>query len=257
MQELSAEEERLVRWLREARRVLAFCGAGVSAESGVPTFRDAGGLWEGHRVEEVATPEAFAADPRRVWRFYALRLARLATVSPNPAHEVLAAMERHFEETLVVTQNVDDLHERAGSRSLVKLHGSIRETRCTRCGTVSVPEEPVSEAVVARGDLPRCGCGGLLRPNVVWFGEYLDPAHLQRIERFFQRTAGSETLVLVIGTSGLVSGGYGIPGIAYRSGARSAEINPAASALSDEVDLALRAPAGELLGRIWPRVTGG
>lgn len=117
-------ERQLVAWLAEARRVLVFCGAGVSAESGVPTFRGAGGLWEGHRVEEVATPEAFEYNPQTVWRFYAQRQAGLMTVAPNPAHRVLAAMEERYPEFLLVTQNVDNLHERAGSCRMIKIHGA-------------------------------------------------------------------------------------------------------------------------------------
>ena len=252
-------EERFVQWLREARRVLAFCGAGVSAESGVPTFRGAGGLWEGHRVEDVATPEAFERDPQAVWRFYALRQEALQGVRPNPAHEVLAALERRCDDFLLVTQNVDNLHERAGSRKLIKLHGSVMEVRCTRCDAVAELPEPVSSAAVEQGVLPTCGCGGLLRPNVVWFGEYLDPEHFRRIEAFFRRCplppgTAEPALLLIIGTSGAVSGGYGITRLARSYGARVVEINPEASALSLDVDLALRHPAGELLGRVWARM---
>lgn len=253
-------EQSLCERLRAARRVLAFCGAGVSAESGVPTFRGAGGLWEGHRVEDVATPEGFARDPALVWRFYSARLEALARVRPNPAHEVLAAMERRYDDFLLVTQNVDDLHERAGSRRLVKLHGSIRETRCAACGEVRFREAPILLADIDAGRLPHCGqCGGLLRPNVVWFGELLDPAHFEALEGFFRRCpppigAGGETLLMVIGTSGVVSGGYGVTWLAKRYGARVVEINPEATAFSRDADLAIREPAGALLGRVWPRV---
>lgn len=254
---MSKTELQLIQWLRDATRVLAFCGAGVSAESGVPTFRGAGGLWEGHRVEDVATPEAFEQDPLLVWRFYAARQRSLPTVEPNPAHRVLAEMERHYPEFLLVTQNVDNLHERAGSEQLIKLHGSLLETRCTDCERVT-PCDPVPEADLEAGHLPHCRCGGLLRPNIVWFGEYLNPAHLQEIQAFFQDAEGpGSTVVLIIGTSGAVSGGYGITNAARWREARLVEINPAASALSGEVDLALREPAGELLGRVWPRVVEG
>jgi NAD-dependent deacetylase len=252
-------EDTLVEWLRAARRVIAFCGAGVSAESGVPTFRGAGGLWEGHRVEEVATPAAFHRDPRLVWRFYAARQEGLAAVHPNPAHRALAAMEARYDDFLLVTQNVDNLHERAGSRKMVKLHGSVMEVRCVRCLRTEALAEPVRAAAVEEGELPRCACGGLLRPNVVWFGEYLDPGHFERIEAFFRQcpqpvgTAGP-ALLLIIGTSGLVGGGYGLPRLARAHGARTVEINPEPSALSADVDLALREPAGELLGRVWPLI---
>lgn len=247
-------EQLLVEWLREARRVLVFCGAGVSAESGVPTFRGAGGLWEGHAVEEVATPAGFERNPQLVWRFYSQRMEGLETVQPNPAHQVLQAMEGRYQPFLLVTQNVDNLHERAGSRNLIKLHGSLMETRCSHCDEVRPLEAPVSSAAVERGELPHCSdCGGLLRPNVVWFGEYLNPEHLDRIYRFFRDGAGAATLVLVIGTSGMVSGGYGLTDLARRAGARTVEINPE-PAFEGEVDLALSEPAGELLARVWPQV---
>jgi NAD-dependent deacetylase len=248
---MAPEEATLLDWLREARRVLAFCGAGISAESGLQTFRGAGGLWEGHRVEDVATAEAFEWDPQRVWRFYAQRQAALRTVEPNPAHRFLAELETRAGDFLLVTQNVDDLHERAGSRNLVKLHGSLMEVRCTECERVTPIGEPVSLAEVEADRLPRCRCGGLLRPNVVWFGEYLNPRDLEEIDAFFRRTpsSGAGLLLLVIGTSGLVSGGYGLLSRARCHGARIVEINPEPSALSSEADLVLRAPAGELLGR--------
>ena len=237
--------------------MLAFCGAGVSAESGVPTFRGAGGLWEGHRVEDVATPEAFEQDPLLVWRFYAARQRSLRSVEPNPAHRVLAEMERHYREFLLVTQNVDNLHERAGSEQLLKLHGSLLETRCTECERVT-PCDPVPESDLDAGRLPHCRCGGLLRPNVVWFGEFLNPAHLRETQAFFRDPARSgPTVVLIIGTSGAVGGGYGITSAARWCGARLVEINPAVSAFSREMDLVLREPAGELLGRVWPRVVDG
>jgi NAD-dependent deacetylase len=255
-------EETLVEWLREASRVFAFCGAGVSAESGVPTFRGAGGLWEGHRIEEVATLEAFRRDPQFVWHFYAERLEGLEKVAPNPAHSALAAMERRYGDFLLVTQNVDDLHERAGSRKLVKLHGSIKETRCTACGRVSALTAPVPVARVDAGELPACECGGLLRPNVVWFGELLNPLHFDRIEEFFRQcplpgASSGPPLLLVIGTSGAVSGGYGITSLARGLGAKAVEINPEATGLSLDVDLTLRAPAGALFTRVWPRVLKG
>jgi len=251
---MSPESESVfVEWLRQAGRVLAFCGAGVSAESGVPTFRGAGGLWEGHRIEEVATPEAFARNPQLVWRFYAARQEALRQVEPNPAHRALAEMERYYSGFLLVTQNVDNLHERAGSREMVKIHGSLMEVRCVRCAAPRALEEPVPLSEVDAGRLPRCACGALLRPNVVWFGEHLDMAHFARIEAFLW---GGIDLVLVIGTSGLVGGGYGITGTARSRGAKIVEINPEESALSGAADLALRQPTGELLGRTWPQVTG-
>src|SRR5436305_4493419 len=143
---------------------MAFCGAGVSAESGLPTFRGAGGLWEGSPVQEVATPEGFRRDPARVWRFYAWRQAGVASAAPNAAHRALAAMEQHFDAFLLVSQNVDDLHERAGSHRLVKLHGSLMETRCPRCRRVTSVHSPIRSDDIAAGRLPRCDCDAILRP---------------------------------------------------------------------------------------------
>lgn len=259
MPDLDPAEQTLGEWLSRARRVMAFCGAGVSAESGVPTFRGAGGLWEGHAVEDVATPEAFARNPQLVWRFYAMRQQGLLHVEPNPAHQALARMEERYDDFLLVTQNVDNLHERAGSRKLIKLHGNLMETRCSRCKTVAALVEPVALEQIEAGELPTCACGGLLRPNVVWFGELLNPLHLDRIHDFIGRCSDADSqpgraLLLVIGTSGSVSGGYGITGLARRSGMKIVEINPERSMLSRDADLLLAQPAGELFSRILPTV---
>lgn len=261
MAELQDREQQLTAWLSGARRLMAFCGAGVSAESGVPTFRGQGGLWEGHAVEDVATPGAFRRNPQLVWRFYAMRQAGLLHVAPNPAHRALAAMEQQYDDFLLVSQNVDDLHERAGSRKLIKLHGNLMETRCTRCKSVAPLSAPVAIEAIDAGNLPRCDCGGLLRPNVVWFGELLDPAHLDRIHHFFgkcydEAVSPGEALLLIIGTSGSVSGGYGLTGLARHSGMRIVEINPERSMLSRDADLVLPQPAGALFARIAPQAFG-
>ncbi len=155
--------------LRGAARVAVLTGAGISAESGLATFRGAGGLWEGHRVEDVATPRAFARDPALVWRFYNARRANLRTVAPNSGHLALAEMERRHRPQgfTLITQNVDGLHHAAGSRRVLEIHGSLRRVRCTDCGQV---EDRAAEPLP---DLPHCGCGALLRPDVVWFEESL------------------------------------------------------------------------------------
>ena len=149
-------------------RVFVLTGAGISAESGVATFRDANGLWEQHRIEDVATPEGFARDPRLVWRFYSERRRQVASVQPNPAHRALARLEQHLGDNLFLcTQNVDPLHERAGSARVVHMHGSLDESRCDRCDRPAFPD-----ATPWFDELPKCFvCGGRLRPNVVWFGE--------------------------------------------------------------------------------------
>lgn len=187
-------------------RMLVLTGAGVSAESGVPTFRDANGLWESHPIEQVATPEGFDADPRLVWRFYSERRRKAKTVQPNPGHLALAeAEERMGDRFLLVTQNVDGLHRRAGSRRLVEIHGSLFETCCSECGRAPFPDD--REYL---GEVPPCeecrarGRGGLLRPAVVWFGEVLDPAHLQRVSAFLEGARPERLVFLAVGTSGVV-----------------------------------------------------
>src|SRR5262245_445595 len=165
--------DRAAELLRAARTVAVLTGAGVSAESGVPTFRDADGLWEGHPIEDVATPAAFLRDPRLVWQFYNARRANLARVQPNPGHVALAGLEEHFgpDHVTGITQNLDGLHRRAGSRNVVELHGNLTRTRCTGCGCI---EDRGCEPL---GDLPLCpGCCAQLRPDIVWFTEMLPTA---------------------------------------------------------------------------------
>ena len=228
--------------LRGATRVVALTGAGVSAESGVPTFRGAGGLWEGQPVQEVATPQAFAADPVRVWRFYEERRRRLTRVAPNPAHRVLARWQDRFPSFTLVTQNVDRLHHAAGSREVLELHGSIWEIRCSSCGrsredrTVPLPALP-----------PVCAsCGGTERPGVVWFGEYLPPGVMDAATEATQRC---EVLV-VVGTSAVVYPAAGLVEIAASGGAKVIEVNPDASAKAHLAEVNLRGPAGELLPNV-------
>jgi len=199
----------------ECMRIVVLTGAGISAESGVPTFRDAGGLWEGHRVEDVATPEAFERDPETVLRFYDARRRALAGVQPNAAHRALARLEASAGvELLTVTQNVDDLHERAGSLSLIHMHGELRRARCTHCGA-----RPIWDAdLLHRPACPVCGASAL-RPDVVWFGEM--PYELDRIERAL---AGCEVFA-AIGTSGAVYPAAGYVALAAALGARTVELN--------------------------------
>jgi len=230
------------RALGAASRVMAFTGAGVSAESGVATFRGAGGLWEGHPVEEVATPGAFKADPLRVWRFYEARRAQARTVRPNPAHEVLAAWQSRFPAYVLATQNVDGLHQAAGSHDVLELHGGLWRVRCCTCGnrridrTVPLPELP-----------PRCAaCGGLERPDIVWFGEMLPGEVLEAASR----AARAAQVLLVVGTSAVVYPAAGLVEIASSAGATIIEVNPQASALAHLADIVLRGPAGELLPRV-------
>ncbi|MGQ9496627.1 MAG: SIR2 family NAD-dependent protein deacylase [Thermoanaerobaculaceae bacterium] len=225
--------------LAPCETLVVFSGAGVSAESGLATFRGAGGLWEGHRVEEVATPEAFARNPALVWRFYAQRREKARAAQPNSAHLAIAAFQGLFPSLVVVTQNVDGLHQRAGSRDVVELHGSLWTLVCTSCAArrqdhqVPLPVLP-----------PTCPrCGGLERPGVVWFGEELPPEAWYRAESVCRQADG----MLVVGTSGLVWPAAGLVELASYCGARIVEVNPEPSALTPLANLHLPARAGEAL----------
>jgi NAD-dependent deacetylase len=243
------ELEQVAGLLGHARRVVAFTGAGVSAESGVPTFRGVGGVWRGQAVEELASPGGFFADPVRVWRFYEERRSNLLGVRPNQAHQVLARWQRRFPSFTLATQNVDGLHKDAGSIGVLELHGSIWTIRCSKCRreridrTVPLPVMP-----------PRCGaCGGLERPGVVWFGEALpEDAITSSVD-----AARECSVLVVVGTSAVVYPAAGLVEIAARAGASVIEINPEASALAHLADVALRGPAGEILPEIDALLGGG
>jgi NAD-dependent deacetylase len=218
--------------------LLVLTGAGVSRESGIATFRDAGGTWEGVDPAEVATPRAFRDDPERVWRFYEDRRARAAEARPNGAHRAIAALERPGRPFLLATQNVDALHERAGSRELVRLHGSLWRVRCTECG-----DEREDRQVPLVPFPPVCRCGGPLRPAVVWFGEALPMEAFARA----QSAARGATLCLVIGTSSLVEPAASLPILALSSGAYVVEITPEETPLTPLANETLRGGAGVLL----------
>lgn len=218
-------------------RIVVLTGAGVSAESGVPTFRDADGLWEGYRVEDVATPEAFAHQPAVVHRFYDERRAALAGVEPNPAHRALARLEEAVgDELLVVTQNIDDLHERGGSTRVVHMHGRLRAARCLMC-------DARVEWHGDLGHLPPCpACGSYaLRPDVVWFGEM--PYDLDRIFDAIE----TADLFVSIGTSGAVYPAAGFVQQAAAGGARTLELNLEPSAGTSYFDEARHGPASMLV----------
>jgi len=199
-------------------------GAGISAESGLATFRDAGGLWAGHRIEDVATPEGFARNPALVHRFYNERRAQLAQVQPNPAHAALAELERAWPgEFLLVTQNVDDLHDRAGSRELVHMHGELAKARCRHCARVFPWPGPTGEDSLC----PACGRARALRPHIVWFGEM--PFELERIGAALARCG----LFVAIGTSGNVYPAAGFVAM-VPPGARTLELNLEPSQVADD-----------------------
>jgi NAD-dependent deacetylase len=211
----------------EGTRVLVLTGAGVSAESGLPTFRDAGGLWEHHRVEEIASPDGFRDDPRRVWRFYSQRRAGALRCGPNAGHRALASLEARLgDHFLLATQNVDGLHARAGSIRMVELHGNLFRTRCSRC---SAP--PFSDEREYLDEPPTCaacsreGTRALLRPDIVWFGEQLDEAHLRRVEAFMAAASGARWVFLAVGTSGVVYPAAGLVSLALRHAAETWLVN--------------------------------
>lgn len=218
--------------------LVAFTGAGVSAESGVPTFRGAEGVWKNFRAEEVATPEAFARDPKLVWEFYNDRRDLLADLQPNPAHDTLAELQRRFERFTLVTQNIDGLHALAGSRNLLELHGNLWRVRCTGCGQTW---ETVGEKLPA---IPECeSCGALLRPDVVWFGEALPE---QVWNEAFTAVSQCEA-ILVVGTSAVVYPAAGLVEVARRHGAQVIEVNIEPTAASESADVCLHGRAGEVL----------
>ncbi|MEW6746990.1 MAG: NAD-dependent deacylase [Planctomycetota bacterium] len=227
--------------LRGARSIAVLTGAGISAESGVPTFRGAEGLWKHFRPEELATPYAFARDPALVWEWYGWRRLRIKDARPNPGHYALVTLEQRCEPFLLITQNVDDLHKVAGSRRMVRLHGSLWESRCLGCGEVFEDRAAAVEGV------PRCAkCQGMLRPNVVWFGENLDEEILDQASN----AAATCGAFLVVGTSGVVQPAASLALIASRHGARVIEVNPDETPLSHACDVALRGSSGSLLPRI-------
>jgi len=218
---------------RKPRKVVVLTGAGVSADSGIPTFRGEGGLWRNYRAEDLATPEAFSRDPLLVWEWYEWRRSIVRRAEPNGAHRAIASLP----EALVVTQNVDGLHARAGSRDIIELHGNLFRTRCVREGSLR-------DAFEAFKDLPPlCECGAMLRPDVVWFGEMLPEGSFQRAGR----AVHDADLLLVIGTSGVV---FPAAGLVSLHDGLSIEINPQLSAVSSACTFAIAATAAEATPQI-------
>lgn len=226
--------------LQSSRRVAALTGAGISAESGVPTFRGADGLWKKYRAEDLATPDAFRRDPALVWEWYNWRREIIASKKPNPGHLALVNLENKTDFTLI-TQNVDGLHALAGSRNILEIHGSIWRVRCLQCGdcrenrTVPLPYPPTCRA-----------CGGMLRPDVVWFGESLDSGIL---EKAFHAATTCQVM-LVIGTSAVVQPAASLAWQAKRAGASVIEINLETTAFSSEATLTLPGMSGKILPRL-------
>ena len=235
----------LFQGLRKARHVVALTGSGISAESGVPTFREAQtGLWERYDPQELATPEAFARDPQLVWEWYEWRRDLVMRAEPNQGHRALAELERRTPAFTLVTQNVDGLHERAGSLSTIELHGNILRSRCSL-------EDEVAEPDAQDGSVPpRCPrCGAVLRPDVVWFGEMLPSGALHTASE----AARGCDLFFSVGTSGLVYPAAGLPYEAVENGATLVEINPNETPLTPHADYSLRGPAAEVLPKLLRR----
>lgn len=227
--------------LASARSVTVLTGAGISADSGVPTFRGADGLWRNFKAEDLATPEAFARDPSLVWEWYNWRRELIATKYPNPAHYTLAEMEQRFPQFWLITQNVDGLHRAAGSRKLSELHGNIWNVRCTECGVVSENRD------VPIAILPSCAaCGGLLRPHIVWFGEALPEEPLHRS----YAAAQACDIFLIIGTSGLVYPAAMFGPLAKERGAHVVEINRDPTPYAEMVDVSIQGRAAEIVPRL-------
>jgi NAD-dependent deacetylase len=231
--------------LRGSRRLAALTGAGVSAESGIPTFRDAlTGLWAQYDPTRLATREAFEQNPALVWGFYQFRRELMRPAQPNPAHYALAALEQRFPTMQIITQNVDDLHERAGSCNVIRLHGRISANKCY--ADCQGEPTPVDVNGIAGSPPPCPYCGQPVRPDVVWFGEYLPLAQLDAAKI----AAASCDVMLVIGTSGVVTPAADMPFLAKQNGATIIEFNPVESAITSIADVWLPAPSGETLPRV-------
>lgn len=259
----SSDMAKFREYFAKAKHVVVLTGAGVSAESGVPTFRGAGGFWRTWQAQDLASPHAFRANPSLVWEFYHYRREVMNTKEPNPAHIAIAEAEKRLaaegRRLVVITQNIDELHRRAGSTEILELHGSLFRTRCTNCLEIlanrdspicpalagkGAPDPKAEDARISEADLPRCkACSGLLRPDVVWFGEGLDPAVLAKTDRELD----SCDLCLVVGTSSVVyPAAMFAPSVASR-GVPVAEFNLESTPATDAFGFHFEGPCGTTL----------
>ena len=234
--------------LAGARNVVAFTGAGMSSESGVPTFRGTDGIWKKFKPEELANVDAFMKNPELVWEWYAHRKRIIAGIQPNPGHYALAKMEKMFSRFAIVTQNIDNLHRRAGSTTVYELHGNIERNYCMEC------HAPYSNEEILRSQgVPHCHeCNGIVRPDVVWFGELLPDDEWEKAVR----AAESADVLFSIGTSGVVYPAASIPLMAVQRGAYVVEINPEPTPLTDRADTYLKGQAGVILPALSQRLEG-
>jgi len=233
--------------VERAERIVVLTGAGISAESGVPTFRGEGGLWKSYRAEELATPEAFARDPRLLWEWYGWRRDVVMRCAPNAAHVALARAADERDMT-IATQNVDGLHAAASTpeRALVELHGSLFRIRCTACAWCAVDRSTVD--ATSHDTLPQCTvCGALARPDIVWFGETLEPAH---IDRTFSEAAAAD-LCVVIGTSGVVQPSASLASVTRHAGGAVIEVNPVETPITSIATVSIRDTAVNAVPRLF------
>lgn len=238
--------KRLIEIAATAKKVAVLTGAGISAESGVPTFRGKHGLWNKYRPEELANFDAFMNNPALVWEWYQYRRKLISEVSPNPGHFALVNMEKKYKDFTLITQNVDNLHQQAGSRNVLELHGNILRNKCVDCNKLLTNIELTEEKVV-----PRCECGGLIRPDVVWFGEMLPVSTLEK-----SINAAEECeLFFTIGTSALVQPAAALPLQAQKAGAYVIEINYEPTVISNLVDESILGKSGEILPRLLEKIS--
>ncbi|MFP4496652.1 MAG: SIR2 family NAD-dependent protein deacylase [Vulcanimicrobiota bacterium] len=238
---MNPDIEKIAGYLKNAEKVTILTGAGISAESGVPTFRGKEGLWKKYRPQDLATPQAFEIQPEVAWQWYGYRQELINKCQPNKAHYILWEFQNFFDRFSLITQNVDGLHEKAGSKEVIELHGNIFKARCMACNRIISYEYP-------GGSLPRChDCGNLLRPAVVWFGESLNQKVL---EQAFKKAMDCDVF-LTIGTSALVQPAASLPLIAARGGAKTVEINPDSTPLSLVLDVSVRGNAAKVLDEVW------
>ena len=239
--------------LRNSQKTLVFTGAGISKESGLPTFRDLDGEWTKYDPMTFATLEGFLSDPVLVWNNYRMRQSQISAAEPNPGHEIIAAMETYYPEYLLVTQNVDDLHERAGSRKMVKIHGDAFSVKCVDCSKKYKSKDFEFPETFAYETLPRCSqCDGICRPDIVWFGEYVNESDISRAYDY----ANTCDIAIVVGTSGEVSRGYGLAQTVAERGKPVIEVNPNDTALTEYASYIIRQSSGSALPSLWEQVIG-